>query len=374
MARNWNQAISQLPRAHFLQTEQWASVKQSIGWVPDFLSWNRAGELLFPSAEFSVESDLSAAALILERKIKFSSLNTGLSMLYIPKGPLFSLSVDNGQVILENVQNYAKKKKAIFLKIDPDIILGTGPEGGVSEMNGQGDSFRMNLQTAGWQFSPDQVQFRNTVQLCLEPDPDELLSGMKAKTRYNIRLSEKKGVNVRVGSKQDLPALYAMYAETALRDDFVIRDRNYYLYVWELFMDCQMAEPLIAEFEGVPIAAVIIFRFAKKAWYVYGMSREIHREMMPNYLLQWRAILRAKEKGCAIYDFWGAPNQFTENDPLWGVFRFKEGFGGQIVRTVGAWDYVLKPNLYHFSMILLPKFLDTLRLKAKRHLKTHTQT
>ena len=318
--------------------------------------------------------DLSAAALLLERKIQIGSLQSGLSMFYSPKGPLFDGSVETGQVILEQMKDFARNKKAIFLKIDPDIILGTGIETQESEVNPSGVLFQKHLQTTGWKFSPDQIQFRNTLQVNLEPDPGDLLSGMKQKTRYNIRLAEKKGVNIRIGTKKDLPDLYSMYAETALRDHFILRDKNYYLHAWELFMDSQMAEPLIAEVDHEPVAAVMVFRFARKAWYVYGMSRENHREKMPNHLLQWQAILRAKAAGCTIYDFWGAPNEFHENDPLWGVFRFKEGFGGQVIRTVGAWDYVLKPNLYHFSMILLPRLLDFLRIKARKQLKQVVST
>jgi peptidoglycan pentaglycine glycine transferase (the first glycine) len=374
MVSYWNQAVSQLPLAHFLQTEQWASVKKTIGWSPSFLCWSHAGVLFFPLLDSSIESDISAAALVLERKIQVGGLNTGLSMIYIPKGPLFDWRAETGQIILEQILDYARKKKAIFIKMDPDIILGTG-----YEVDGPGDislgrRYERQLQDSGWKFSPDQVQFRNTVQIELEPELDVLLSKMKSKARYNVRLAEKKGVNIRIGSKTDLPILYTMYAETALRDNFIIRERGYYLHVWELFIDNQMAEPLIAEVAGDPIAAVIVFRFAGKAWYVYGMSRDLHREKMPNYLLQWKAILNAKEAGCKVYDFWGAPNHLTETDPLLGVFRFKEGFGGQVVRTIGAWDYALKPNLYHFSMILLPKILHILRKKARRQLKTVVQT
>ncbi len=373
MVPNWNEAVSHFPLAHFLQTVEWANVKQSIGWLPDFLCWDHRGQLFNPLKETPVETEISAAALVLERKINFGGLNTGLSMLYIPKGPVFNWLEDSGQAILEQIQNYARKTRVIFLKIDPDVILGTGIEGIDSEVNIQGEAFRSRLRAAGWRFSLDQIQFRNTIHVQLEPGADDLLSSMKSKTRYNIRLAEKKGVNVRIGSIQDLPGLYAMYAETAFRDNFILREREYYLRVWGSFMDNQMAEPLIAEVEGVPIAAVMVFRFAGKAWYVYGMSRDIHREKMPNYLLQWRAILRAKETGCSVYDFWGAPNQFLENDPLWGVYRFKDGFGGQVVRTIGAWDFVVKPNLYQFSMILLPKLLDLLRRKARRKLKAVVQ-
>jgi peptidoglycan pentaglycine glycine transferase (the first glycine) len=94
---------------------------------------------------------------------------------------------------------------------------------------------------------------------------------------------------------------------------------------------------------------------------MYGMSRPIHREKMPNHLLQWEAIRWAKAQGCSIYDFWGAPDDFKSADPMWGVFRFKEGFGAQIVRTIGAWDYASRPILYRLYAVALPKILALMR-------------
>ena len=295
-------------------------------------------------------------------------------MLYIPKGPLFDGGIKNGKLILEQIKAFAQKRKAIFIKIDPDIVVGTGIEGGDATIDNEGIAFHNFIQATGWQYSPDQVQFKNTIQLDLVPDNEVLIASMKPKTRYNIRLAEKKGVYIKPGAMQDLPQLYRMYAETALRDHFILRHEQYYLFTWGLFMENLMAEPLIAEVEGIPVAAVFIIRFGGKAWYVYGMSKQIHREKMPNHLLQWQAILRAKEVGCTCYDFWGAPSVFTENDPLWGVFKFKEGFGGQVVRTIGAWDFALRPNLYRTTTIILPKILDILRRKARRQLSITPQT
>ncbi len=373
MEFDWNRAIAPLPSAHFLQTEQWALVKQSIGWIPHFVYWDRTGEMNLWREGLPTPSAVTAAALILERKINLGRVNTGLSMLYIPKGPLFDGGINSGKIILEHIKEFAQKRKAIYIKIDPDLVVGTGIEGLDSTPDNEGIAFRKSLQATGWRYSPDQVQFKNTVQLDLVSDIDDMLASMKPKTRYNIRLAEKKGVKIRPGTMKDLPQLYMMYAETALRDHFILRPEKYYLFTWELFMEKLMAEPLIAEVEGVPVAAVFIIRFAGKAWYVYGMSTQIHREKMPNHLLQWRAILRAKEVGCTCYDFWGAPSVFAESDPLWGVYKFKEGFGGQVVRTVGAWDFALKPTLYRITTIFLPKILEFLRRNARKQLSAASQ-
>jgi lipid II:glycine glycyltransferase (peptidoglycan interpeptide bridge formation enzyme) len=237
------------------------------------------------------------------------------------------------------------------------------------------------LQRRGWEFSSDQIQFRNTVLIDLTSSEEQMLLRMKQKTRYNIRLAEKKGVSVRGGTQEDLPMLYRMYAETSVRDGFVIRDEGYYMTVWELFMSgatsrrsqipdhVPFAEPLIADVNGEPVAAIFVFYFAHRAYYVYGMSRDVHREKMPTYLLQWEAMKRAKANGCIVYDLWGAPDVFDESDSMWGVYRFKEGLGGQVVRTLGAWDFAPSPLWYKMYSEIIPRLLDVMRSRGKTRTK-----
>jgi len=302
-----------------------------------------------------------------------------LSIFYAPKGPLMDWSNASLRTrVLNDLQSFAKKQGAIFLKIDPDIILGRGvpnSEGDVTENSGQ--AARSELTRKGWTYSPDQIQFRNTVFVDLSASEEEMLARMKPKTRYNIRLSEKKGVSVRVGTLDDLPMLYKMYAETSIRDGFVIRDENYYMTVWNLFMssverltlNVPTCFPLIAEVEGQPVAAIFIFMFAGRAYYVYGMSRNLHREKMPTYLLQWEAMKRAKSSGCNAYDLWGAPEVFDESDSMWGVYRFKEGLGGEVVRTLGAYDFAPSKFWYKLYTEIVPRVLDMMRSRGKKKTK-----
>jgi lipid II:glycine glycyltransferase (peptidoglycan interpeptide bridge formation enzyme) len=230
--------------------------------------------------------------------------------------------------------------------MDPDVVLGTGIPSGEHDLHDpQGQAIVSELKRRGWGYSSDQIQFKNTVLIDLNATEEELLARMKQKTRYNIRLAEKKGVVVRVGTQKDFSLLYKMYAETSVRDGFVIRAEGYYQTVWTLFLASNdpSCEPLIAEVEGEPVAAIFVFYFSGRAYYVYGMSRSAHREKMPTYLLQWEAMKRAQAKGCQVYDLWGAPDVFDESDSMWGVYRFKEGLGGQVVRTLGAWDFAPNP-------------------------------
>ncbi len=223
------------------------------------------------------------------------------------------------------------------------------------------------MKKRGWIYSSDQIQFRNTVLIDLEPDKEAMLARMKPKTRYNIRLAEKKGVTIRSGTPADLGMLYKMYAHTSIRDGFTIREEGYYRTVWRTFMESRSptCTALIAEVERQPVAAIFVFLFAGTAYYVYGMSLDVHRELMPNYLLQWEAIQRAKDFGCTRYDLWGAPERFNPDDSLWGVYRFKEGLGGKVQRSLGAWDYAPNRLWYKTYSEIIPRILDWMRARGK---------
>jgi len=375
----WNSAISHLSGAHVLQTWEWGKVKSQFGWQPHYLVWFREDDQYRLSTNHLPErikqKELVAAALTLQRNIRIGGFSHRMGIIYVPKGPLLDWSNSPlRQRVLQDLKEFAQKHGAIFIKIDPDLELGTGIPGktGSSE-HSLGESVIKDLKADGWQFSEEQVQFRNTVLIDLELSEPEMLANMKQKTRYNINLALRKGVSTRVGKQTDIDMLIRMYAETSVRDGFVIRNDPYYREVWNTFMsgpkpehdDQPSAEALVAEVNGESVAGVIIFRFARRAWYLYGMSRMIHRDKMPNYLLQWEAIKRAKAAGCAIYDLWGAPDEFDESDPLWGVFRFKEGLGGTIHRYLGAWDLPMNRMLYRLYSKTLPGLLDIMRTHGK---------
>jgi len=361
-AAEWNDLISKLPEPHFLQTWEWSQVKAKYGWEPLPFTW-----------------ETSAAAMILKRTIPIRGLSARLSALYAPKGPLLDWTNESlRKRVLDDLQSFAKKQGAIFLKVDPDVVLGTGIPGvdDSSEESGGAD-IQSELARRGWTYSSDQIQFRNTALIDLQPTEEEMLARMKQKTRYNVRLAEKKDVAVRVGTADDLSMLYKMYAETSARDGFVIRDEGYYQTVWRLFMSNvegqrsstvygqPSAVPLIAEVDNEPVAGIFLFMFAGRAYYVYGMSRDAHREKMPTYLLQWEAMKRAKAAGCALYDLWGAPETFDESDSMWGVYRFKEGLGGRVVRALGAWDYAPNRLWYKMYSEIIPRVLDVMRTRGK---------
>jgi peptidoglycan pentaglycine glycine transferase (the first glycine) len=360
---SWNELIANLHLAHLLQTWEWSQVKAKYGWQTIPFVWQAAS------------GKPVAAAMVLKRSIPVGGFAKKLCVLYVPKGPLMDWADAALRLrVLDDLHAYAKRLGAIFIKIDPDVALGTGVPGAEDEIEFiNGMAVRSELEQQGWKFSQDQIQFRNTVLIDLTLSEDEMLGRMKQKTRYNIRLAQKKGVTARAGTVDDLVLLFRMYAETSVRDGFLIREEGYYQTVWRSFMGISpsasslqpFTEALIAEVDGEPVGAVSMFYFAGQAIYLFGMSRETHREKMPNYLLQWEAMRRAKALGCRIYNLWGAPDEFNESDGLWGVFRFKEGLGGYVSRTIGAWDFTPNPLLYKMYTQVLPRVMDIMRVRGK---------
>ena len=363
-ADQWNHIIEHLPGAHALQTWEWGEAKSHFGWEPYPLLWHdQAGEVC-------------AAALVLRRRVALGTISLPLSVFYIPRGPLLDWSdLPLAIRVLDDIKTFARKQGGIFIKIDPDLPLGFGVPGkDEAEDHPPGLAVRDHMKSDGWRFSEEQVQFRNTVHLDLNRDEDAMMMAMKSKTRYNIRLAKRRGVTVRSGGMEDIDLLYRMYAHTAVRDDFTIRGKAYYQAVWKTFFNAGLAEPLVAEVEGQPVGGAVIFRFGGRAWYMHGMSLDAHREKMFTYRLQWEAMLRAQAAGCHTYDMWGAPDTFDKSDPMWGVYRFKDGFGGQVVRTLGAWDFPLRPLVYKTYNQVLPRILNIMRARGKTTTKRSLST
>ncbi len=333
----WDQALLQLPGPHLLQSWAWGAFKSRHGWTASRLLW----------VDRETDQPRAAASLLTRRPGVLP-----ISVTYVPKGPILDYTNrDLLNRVLDQLETAAQRKGALFLKIDPDVERET-PEG---------EEVLACLRRRGWRRSQEEIQFRNTLLLDLRPSRDELLMGMKSKWRYNVRLAKRKGVNVRHGSRDEIPLLYDMYQETAQRGGFVIRPEAYYADAWGSFMEQDLAQPLIAEVEGEPVAMVIVYRFGERAIYMVGASLSIHRDKMPNNLLQWEAMQWAKERGCTVYDMWGAPDELDESDPMWGVYRFKKGFGATFVEHIGAWDYPVWRAGYSLYRVVMPRVLAAMR-------------
>jgi peptidoglycan pentaglycine glycine transferase (the first glycine) len=341
--REWNQVLAKCPDAHVLQSYEWGEVKGRWGWRPL--------RLLLQEGE-----RVCAAASVLHRPIP----HTPFCLLYVPKGPAFDYQdLSLWPKVLESLEHLARRERAILLKVDPDLRRNVGMES--HQLEPAASAVTGLLKARGWRFSPEQIQFRNTVLVDLRPSEDDILMAMHSKTRYNIRLAERRDVRVEEAGEGDLARFYRLYAHTSARDEFLIRPFGYYRDIWRTFLRARYGQLFLAYYGEQCLAGLFLFRWGEKAWYLYGASSDEERQRMPNHALQWVAIKWAKAQGCTTYDLWGAPEVLNESDPLWGVYRFKSGFGGHVVRYLGAYDYPAHPLLYRLFGELLPRYRSLLR-------------
>jgi peptidoglycan pentaglycine glycine transferase (the first glycine) len=323
----WDELAASASGGHVLQSWAWGELKSAFGWRVLRLATGSAGA-----------------------QVLFRSLPLGLgSIAYVPKGPMLNYADEHAfRDLLAKIRPLARQQRAICLKIEPDL---------------EDDPALANrLRTLGFRPSPQTIQPRRTILVDLDAEADESLARMKSKTRYNIRLAGRKGVTVHAGDESDLPAFYRLMQLTAKRDGFGIHTYDYYETSHRLFVPSDQGRLLLAEYRGDLLAGLVVLAFGDTACYMYGASSDEHRNLMPAYLLQWEAMRWAREKGCRVYDLWGVPDedeetleaQFTtRSEGLWGVYRFKRGFGGRLVRTVGAWDLVYAPLRYWLYTLAL---------------------
>jgi peptidoglycan pentaglycine glycine transferase (the first glycine) len=335
--QEWDRFVAGHPHAHVLQTGLWGDLKAAFGW------------------EVGRVALVADGGPVAGGQVLYQRLPGGLGRLaYVGRGPLLDWEeAEPTTALFTALEAEARARGAAVLTVEPDL-----PDE---------PCHRERLAALGLVPSPlGSVQPRRTLVVDLSGDEEAILAAMRSKTRYNVRLAGRRGVTVREGAGADLPAFQRLMAATAARDRFGVHAPAYYERAFRLFVPRGWARLLLAEVEGEVVAGLMLFALGRRAWYFYGASGDAHREKMPNYLLQWEAMRWARSLGCAEYDLWGVPDveeerleaEFTRRrDGLWGVYRFKRGFGGRLARTVGAWDLALRS---------LPYRLYTLAARLRR--------
>jgi peptidoglycan pentaglycine glycine transferase (the first glycine) len=315
---NWDKFIKANSDAHVMQHGAWGELKSKFGWSPYRI----------------INQDSGAQILI-------RNLPLGFRFAYIPKGP----TGENWKSLIPVLHEFCKKKKVFVLRLEPN--------GWQSELSIVGE-----LPEGFFQSAP--IQPRRTIVVDLRGSEEDLLMNMKQKTRYNIRLAVKK--EVLVNDSKDIHKFYELMMKTGDRDQFGIHSLEYYQSAFDLFSKSHSCKLFLASYKGIPLAGLMVFIHGTQACYLYGASNDQARDRMPTYLLQWEAMLWAKKMGCHEYDLWGVPdadepileNEFADrSDGLWGVYRFKRGFGGHLRKSLGAWDYVYSPLRYQLFLYIL---------------------
>lgn len=296
----------------FMQSTLWGKVKSE--WIDEYIIVK------------DDDDNIIGEMLILIKKIPF--LNT--SFMYAPRGPVCDMhNRTTLNKIMAGIVMLQKKYHSFLLKIDPIID--------------ENDSIAINnLRSLGFVHRNDRVGYEN-IQ-CRENyviefnnrSADEIFDSFKSKWRYNIRLATKKGVKCDFYGAEKIDDFYVLMEQTAKRDNFDIRSKEYFLNILKQFK--QNAQLCICYLNNIPLSGALIFNYAKTVSYVYGCSSNEYRNYMPNYLMQWTMIKYAVDNGCNTYDFCGIPYWYDENHRNYGVYKFKQGFGGNVKTFAGEFD------------------------------------
>ncbi|MBI2848888.1 MAG: peptidoglycan bridge formation glycyltransferase FemA/FemB family protein [Chloroflexi bacterium] len=339
----WNSFAASRVTGHLLQSWEWGELKKQFGWQGVRVAIQRGGRIV-------------GGGQVLFRPTPLGTIA------YIGRGPVIDWEAEKAvSELWDVVHQVCRRHGAFFLKVEPNVTVA------------------MNLSR--WGFRPNSyvVQPKTSIHIDLAVDLDTIAQKQRGKTRYNIGLASRKGVQVSVGTERDIAIFYLLLEETSRRNDFPIHNQEYYEQVIRTLGD--QGRVFVATFRDTPLAVIYLTIFGGEAIYMYGASANVHRNLMPNHLLQWEAIKWAKEQGCTRYDMWGIPDEEAlrgsrggDSFPISeGVHRFKRGFGGEVVRYVGAFDYVYSFPRYLLWNQIWPRW-QRWRLDRFRRLKENAWT
>jgi peptidoglycan pentaglycine glycine transferase (the first glycine) len=313
----WNEFVARMPGAHFQQSWEWGELASEFGGKAHRLVAIDRGQIVG-----AMQTVANPIAL------------TGRTYLDVMRGPTVPTpSIELLGPLFDGAREVGQRENAVGIRIEANAPACDA-------------MWKSSLGALGLRAVYPPTQPRSSWVLDIEADADALLANMKQKTRYNIRLSAKRRVIVSEGTEADLDAFYALYVETAKRDDFFVHDRRVYAHMFSLFARAGNFCMLLARHDGHLIAAITLVRLGGTCWYLQGASSSEHRNLMAPYLLQWEGIQQAKRWGCTLYDFRAVPDELAEDQDMYGVYRFKEGFGGRHFTTLHAYAGPYTPALY----------------------------
>ena len=330
----------------FLENHERCNFQQSLEWARVKTSWKR--EVILAEDE---NKKIIGSLMVWVRKIPIFG-----NIMYSARGPVCDIhDMEVLQQLTEGAQELAKKYNAIVLRIEPDI-------------KSDDEDFKNIMLQLGFSIKDDAKNFREEIQpryvFRLDTkgkNEDEIFKAFHQKTRYNVRLATKKGVTIKEGNKEDLKDFHKIMVTTGIRDGFITRPLEYFEKMYDELGPEHM-KVLLAYYEGKPIAGVIPIMYGNKTWYLYGASSNEHRNLMPNYLLQWEMIKIALNRKSDIYDLRGVPGIADNSN---GLYRMKKGFGAEYTEFVGEVYMPYKPMMYNLYKVSEKIFRNVRALKLK---------
>ncbi len=317
----WDDAAVRSPGGHVLQSSAWAALRERQGWRAEFV---RVGDPL-------------PKVLVLWRELPL-----GQRFGYAPRGPVVAPGDLRGfAAALERLASLARERDALFVKVDPEL-----------SPDEAGPAFR----AAGFRRGSDVQPVVATLELDLAPDEDALLAGLDKDTRWSVRTAQKRGIALRdARSEADVRAFGALYEATGKRAGFLRRAPDYYQEVWRALIAAGFATLHLALRDGEPVAGAMTWRCGERDLYMYAASSDAGRRAFASYALVWRCIMAARRRGAKRFDFGGIPRDPTRrDDPMYGPYLFKKGFGGVVRRWVGAHDAAPRALPYRMYRLAEP--------------------
>jgi lipid II:glycine glycyltransferase (peptidoglycan interpeptide bridge formation enzyme) len=342
------------------QTAFWSEVKRKVG------IGSKAFDIKVKAADLYTASD-GHNYVVDDLLILFQEIGDDYRIGYVPYGPTMEPSEETQGVFLEELSESLRPhlpSKCVMLRYDLSWESLWAKDDSYFDDHGDwigpprksNQEIRLNFNTQNWNLRKANTNILppDTIFVDLRKDKNTLLKEMKAKTRYNVRLSSRKGVCVRKADFGDLDIWYELHKETCTRNKLCLHGIEHFEALLGTKVRGNMSpaqvELLIAEVDNFPLAAIFLVFSGQRATYLYGASSSKYRHYMASHALQWEAMKRAKHRGCMEYDMFGiAPNP-DHSHPLHGLYRFKTGFGGKLFHTMGCWDYPLDPRNYQMYL------------------------
>ena len=326
---SWDDAAVRSPGGHVLQSSAWARIREQQGWRAEFV---RIGDPL-------------PVALVLWRDVPLLG-----RMGYAPRGPIVAPGDRDGLAhALEVLAELARERGAALVKVDPEL---------------EADAAAPVLAHAGYTRGPDVQPVLATLVIDLAPEPDAILAGLEKDTRWSVRQAEKRGVILRsVTDDASLRAFYDLYRTTGQRAHFITRTYDYYRLVWRTLIDADLATLRLAYLDDRAVAGSMTWRCGDHDLYMYGATSDEGRKCFAAYGLLWDSIGAARSRGARGFDLGGIPvDPSRKDDPMYGPYLFKKGFGGAMRRWVGAHDLAPSALRYRAFLALEPVYTRALQL------------
>ena len=309
--------VSTHPAGEFTQSLRWPQVKNNWGY-----------EGIISRAK---DGTIRGAMLVLIQRIPL----IGTSFLYAPRGPICDLhDKETLADLMAGVDQLAQKHKAHAFKVDPNLLF-------------RDTEAVQNLKDLGLKqsYGPDGfegIQARFNYRLYLQGrSEEEILMNLTQGCRRKVRIAQRSGVEVRPVGQEHLDDCVRIMKVTGERDGFAVRPRAYFARMLEALGP--HARLYMGFYQGEPVCGALSTNYAGKVCYVYGASDNVHRDVMPNYLMQWEMIRWAIQTNCTVYDFQGVSGDLTEGGHMYGLYKFKRGFNGQLDELAGEFDKVYRP-------------------------------